>query len=350
MRAPQTPPEQQPASPAAAPPAVARCWVVTEGLAGTENPCLGLAEALGLTPQVKRIGLGVPWCWLPPRLLPIDLARGAATGDPLAPPWPDLLIASGRKAVAPALAVRRAAGPGCFAVCVQDPRVDPARFDLVIAPEHDGLTGPNVLTTTGSLTRITAARLDAARARFAAMLEPLPRPRLAVLIGGRSRAGALDPRRAAEIGRALADLSAGRGAGLMVTTSRRTDAASVRALADALAGTPHVFHDPAHGAGDNPLLGYLGWADHIAVTDDSVTMASEAAATGRPLHMIPIGGRGRAKLARFHDRLIAQGLARRFDGTLPDWTPPGLDETARAAAEVRRRRAARAAGPARGRK
>jgi hypothetical protein len=337
MRAPQTRPHRHPAPGPADPPGAACCWIVTEGQAGTENPCLGLAEALGLTPRIKRIGLRAPWSWLPPRLLPAALARAAATGDPLQPPWPDLLIASGRKAVAPALAVRRAAGVGCFTVCVQDPRVDPARFDLVIAPEHDGLTGPNVLTTTGSLTRISAARLDAARARFADPLETLPRPRLAVLVGGRSRAGALGPQRAAEIGRGLAELSAAAGAGLMVTTSRRTDAASVRALADSLAGTPHVFHDPTGGRADNPLMGYLAWADHIAVTDDSVTMASEAAATGRPLHLIPIGGRSRAKVARFHDRLIALGLARWFDGTLPDWTPPGLAETGRAADEVRRR-------------
>ena len=83
------------------------CWIVSDGKAGMENQCLGLAETLGVEPAVKRIQVRKPWRWLPPSLMPAPLSALDSGGDRLAPPWPDLLIASGRLAVAPAIAVRR---------------------------------------------------------------------------------------------------------------------------------------------------------------------------------------------------------------------------------------------------
>ena len=77
-------------------------------MAGTENQCLGLAEALGLRPEVKRIRVRAPWRWLPPKAWWCALAALSPAGDRLSPPWPDVLIASGRKAAAPALALRTA--------------------------------------------------------------------------------------------------------------------------------------------------------------------------------------------------------------------------------------------------
>ncbi|MDP1670794.1 MAG: ELM1/GtrOC1 family putative glycosyltransferase, partial [Alphaproteobacteria bacterium] len=85
------------------------CWVVTDGNAGMENQCLGLAEALGVIAQVKRLRLRAPWEWLPPRLgrLANPLAGLDARGDMLNPPWPDLLIATGRRTVAVSARIKR---------------------------------------------------------------------------------------------------------------------------------------------------------------------------------------------------------------------------------------------------
>jgi mitochondrial fission protein ELM1 len=40
--------------------------VVTDGKAGMESQCVGLAEALGFTPTVKRVRLRSPWRQLTP--------------------------------------------------------------------------------------------------------------------------------------------------------------------------------------------------------------------------------------------------------------------------------------------
>ncbi|CAN0411073.1 unnamed protein product [Discosporangium mesarthrocarpum] len=120
------------------------------------------------------------------------------------------------------------------------------------------------------------------------------------------------------------------GAGLAVTASRRTGAENEKHLRAALAGASSWFWD---GTGDNPYFGLLGLADAIVVTADSVSMVSEACATGKPVHVIELDG-GSAKFARFHEGLRAAGITRPFDGTLETWTYDVPDDTAHIAAEI----------------
>ncbi len=309
------------------------CWVVTDGAAGAENQCLGLAEALATTPTVKRIQVRAPWRWLPPELWPNPLAALSGEGDTLRPPWPQLVIGSGRKAAAPVAAVKRAA-PESFAVQVQDPRMPPEMFDAIVAPNHDEMAGPNVICTTGALNRVTSQRLAAAREAFAETVRDLPAPRIAVLVGGRSRGFDLAVARARRLGRDIAALCARTGGGAMVTTSRRTPDNAAAALRRSLSGQPALVWQPGRDPEPNPYMGFLAWADHVMVTEDSITMLSEAAGTGRPVHVLPMDG-GRAKFARFQRELTDLGIARSFDGSLPTWSYTSLNEAQRVARILR---------------
>ena len=309
------------------------CWVLSDGRAGSEAQSLGLAEALGVTPELRRLEVRPSWRWLPPGLWPRPLAALAAGSAPLAPPWPELVIACGRLTAAPAAALRRAGQGAVCVVQIQDSKLAPGRFDLVIVPAHDRLRGPNVVTSLGALNRVTPARLAEAAEGLAGALAELPRPRVAVLVGGSSKVHRQTPNLARRLGRDLAALARDEGAGLMVTVSRRTGEAAAAALRETLAGTSAVVWD---GRGENPYFGYLGLADAILVTEDSVTMASEAVAAGKPVQVIPLAG-GSAKFRRFHDALRAGGHTRPFAGRLEHWQPPPLAETARIAAEVQRR-------------
>lgn len=311
------------------------CWVLSDGKAGTEVQSIGLAEALGLEPEVKQLKIKAPWRWLPPPLWPAPLRSLGAGGAVLTPPWPEVLIAGGRLTAAPAAAVRRAGRGATFAVQIQDSKIDPRCFDLVVTPEHDRLRGANVMTTRGALHRVTPARLSAAASRLAPRLDGLPRPLVAVLIGGANRAYRLTPALVAGLTADLTELARDRGASLLVTVSRRTGAEQEAALRAGLAGVAAEFWN---GTGENPYLGYLGLADALVVTGDSVTMISEAAATGKPVHVVELPG-GTAKFRRFHAGMRAAGVTRPFDGRLESWDYPPLEETARVAAEIRRRRA-----------
>src|SRR3546814_20453175 len=78
------------------------------------------------------------------------------------------------------------------------------------------------------------------------------------------------------------------GWGLMITPSRRTGRRNEEILRRALAGLPAEIWD---GAGENPYFGSLALADHVVVTGDSVNMVSEAASTGKPVHVVHQIGR-----------------------------------------------------------
>lgn len=313
------------------------CWVVTDGNAGMENQCRGLAEALGVIAQVKRLRLRAPWEWLPPRLgrLANPLAGLDARGDMLNPPWPDLLIATGRRTVAVSAMIKRL-NSRTVTVQIQNPHFPVSAFDLVVTPAHDRLSGANVITTAGALHRVTRVRLDMAAQEFRSALAHLPRPLIAVLIGGANKAYRMNPQIIARFADSLRDLAAETGCSFAVTPSRRTGDDNIAALRKGLAGTPHTLWE---GEGANPYFGYLGLADAVIVTSDSVNMVSEACASQKPVYVYNLPG-GSAKFNAFHTAMRESGAVRPFipgqTTRLESWTPPAIDDTATVARAVKR--------------
>jgi hypothetical protein len=291
-----------------------------------ENQCLGLAEALHLAPAILRVKLRSPWRELSPFLRHGLRFAFSGTGPRLTPPWPDLLIATGRASIPASLYVRRASrkngGKGTFTVQLQNPVIDPSRFDLVVVPRHDGLSGPNVMTTRGALHRVSPAMLKTEAEKFAHQIAHLPQPRIAVLLGGSNSVYQLVPRDMKPLAEKLKGLIAATGGSLIVTPSRRTGEANLAVLRDVLQGTPSYIWN---GKGDNPYYGMLGLADAIIVTCDSVNMVSEACTTGKPVYVIDLSG-GSDKFRRFHQSMRDDGLTRPFVGTLENWTYPPLND------------------------
>jgi len=308
-------------------------WVLTDGKVGMENQCLGLAQALGVTPVVKRVAIRLPWRALPPPLWWNALAAPGPGGDALTPPWPNLLIATGRQTVALSIAIRRASRGATFTVQIQDPAVPPSRFDLVVAPEHDRLTGANVVATKGALHGVTERRLAEAAERFRARLAALPRPLVAVLIGGSNGRYRLDRDAVSRLAQALRHVAESEGAGLVVTPSRRTGDDNLTALRDGLSGLAAEIWD---GTGENPYLGYLALADAVVVTCDSVNMVCEACATGKPVHVFMLEG-GSTKFRHFHESFAASGLTRPFRDRIERWAYAPPRETERVAGIIRER-------------
>ena len=302
-------------------------WVLHDGKAGMASQALGLAEATGFSLIEKRRNIRFPWTCLPPRLWFLPLA---ATEPKLSPPWPDLVIGCGRNTAMPALAIRRASGRRTLAAQIQDPGVGRSEFDLLVVPEHDRLRGPQVIVTRGAVHRVTRARLAAERVRFPA-LAALPRPILSVLIGGANKAYRLTLRRLGEIADAVGEILRTQGGSALVTPSRRTGAAGVELLRARLNNLPVAIWD---GCGENPYFAYLALADAFMVTADSVSMISEAAATGNPVHILDLDG-GNAKFARFHAAMQAAGITRPFSDRIESWRYPIPDDTARAGAALR---------------
>ncbi len=295
-----------------------------------ENQAIALAEAVALPYVVKRVQPRPPWTWLPPGWWPWPLAALNDDSHGIAAPWPDLVISCGRRAVPYALLVKRESGGASTIVHIQNPQTRISAFDLVAPPRHDHLQGPNVIETEASLHRITADGLAAAAETFAPSLAHLPRPLVAVLIGGSNSCYRLTPEVITNLASQLRMLCQDHGVGLAVTPSRRTGADNIKALRQALAGLPAVVWD---FQGDNPYFGYLGLADRIIVTCDSVNMVTEACATGKPVHIVHLPG-GNRKFNEFHASMQAAGYTRPFQGVLEQWQYEPADDAAKVAERI----------------
>jgi mitochondrial fission protein ELM1 len=304
-------------------------WVLTDGKAGDELQALSVTEALGLTPEIRRIGPKPPFTWLMP-WGPIDpRERPSAPDSPLALPFPDLLVASGRRAVPYLRHVKRASHGRTYTVFLKDPRTGPKTADFIWSPAYDRLRGPNVLNTLTPPHRVSRQRIEAARERPDPRLVPVARPRVAVLAGGDSRHHRFTE---ADIAGFIQHLTsvAEAGSGLMVTASRRTPPALREALIDLAARHDGFFWD---GTGDNPYADLLALADFVVATADSFNMIGEAAVTGRPILVFEPSG-GHPKLDVYMRALKSHGIVHPFEGRLVGQPYEPLNSTPKVAEAI----------------
>lgn len=346
-----------------------RTWILQSPHSGDNTQLRAIAGALGWTVETKRLAYrrheGLLRLMSLATLAGVDVARSS----PLAAPWPDLVICSGRGAEAVAFWLKRQ-NPQLRIVFVGTPWSPLRRFDLVITtPQYRLADAPNVLHNLLPVHDVTTERLAAEAARWEPRLGALPRPFTAVLVGGSSGPYRFTPAAARRLGREASALARAEAGALLVTTSARTGDAAAEALQSAI-DVPCFFHRWQPDASDNPFHAMLGLAHRIVVTADSISMMAEAASTGKPVLLFDIeegsyairadldapriGWRGRDLDASFfrllinfappryardlrvvHRQLVASGRAQ-WLGDPPPATrpPPAEDGLARAVARI----------------
>ena len=312
----------------------AATWALLDERAGNRAQCLGVARALGFPFEIREL----------------EYARAAVVPNPLLgasfrglskrarrrlqPPWPELVIAAGRRTAPVARAVRRASA--AFIVQIMFPGVAGSDdFALIAVPRHDRIRErANVIRMTGAPHELTRAGLEEAAGRWRARLEHLPRPRIALIVGGSTRRRVFSSDMAAELGGLSAAIARESGGSLMVTTSRRTGRAAA-ALIEACDAPRHVHR--WEDGGENPYVAYLGLADAVVVGGDSVSMCSEACVSPAPVYIFAPATLITPKHARFHAELFEGGYARPLTDRLEHWSHAPLDAAGEVAAEIKRR-------------
>ena len=287
-----------------------RVWAITGGRRGNDVLVLGIARALGVEPQLIHTHLKPPWRWLSPYRAAF---AGVRRDRAIAPPYPDLVLASGRQAAAHARYIRYRSGGRCFTAFFQKPTINPRYFDFVWAPHHDRLQGPNVKSTLLSPHLLTQETLqnEADKWRSRLLADCGRRTPVAVLIGGPNEAYDFTM---AEFERLTTHIVALTEQNMfpLITVSRRSPPAFAAHLHARLGQAPHFIWD---NEGDNPYAALLGLAAHIIVTADSVNMVGEACTSGAPVQVFELAG-GNRKFRGFHGDMQAAGLTRPFDGEL----------------------------------
>ncbi|MEQ8860268.1 MAG: ELM1/GtrOC1 family putative glycosyltransferase [Pseudomonadales bacterium] len=269
-----------------------RIWVLASYRAGENRQITGLADNLGLPWEHRRLHYR-------PRASGFGLLRQVsadgidrAASDPLQAPWPDLVISAGLRNEPVARWIRERSGGRTRLVFIGRTWLPPDHLDLLVTtpqyriPEH-----PRVLHNLLTLHDLTPEFLARARERWMPHFAPLPRPWIGVLLGGPSGPFALGVNAAARLAAALDDLRAGRGGTILGTGSPRTPTAALDVLESGIR-KPALLHRWRPDDPDNPYLGILACADELVITGDSVSMLSEAAATGAPVRIFPLPDRG----------------------------------------------------------
>jgi mitochondrial fission protein ELM1 len=286
----------------------------------------GLAQAVGWSFEHRPTVLRRPFRWMWPGLIPPTRGVFADPAVLDVTAAPRVIVSCGRQAVVASIALKRKLGDRVFTVHIQDPRVSTKHFDLIVTPQHDGLTGSNVVHSLGAVHHISSQRLaDAARSGpTAEMAAALRGPFVGVVVGGPNRYYGYT---SADLDRLVADLKRlvqREPVQLAIVPSRRTPPAAIDRLAAEFGSRHFVWR----GRGENPYLAVLALASHLVVTCDSVSMISEAAATTRPLYVAQLQERRRARRFRkFHQSFENAGITRVFDGRLESWTYASPDRT-----------------------
>lgn len=272
---------------------------------------------------------------------PSLLGLSTITRRQLAPPWPDLVFTAGRRNEAAALWVAEASHGKAKLVHLGRPWHHPRHFDLVLTtPQYMVPAAENVITLDLPLSAVN--REPRSSSRF----DHLPRPQLALLIGGHSGALTLHESLSKELLQRTSRLANALSGSLLVSTSARTPVATMRLLDDI--EVPH--HLWRWGEPKNPYQDYLANADAFIVTSDSASMFADALSTSKPVLIFDLSDsrwwhhlasyrlnallhrlamrlaprRMRRDLGRIHGRMVAAGHAEWLSGEvkeLPNTTP-----------------------------
>lgn len=315
-------------------------WVLADDRAGNVAQALGVAEALAWPFDKKDIAY-TGWARLPNWLRGASL-RGLtpASQDALMGPWPDVVIAAGRRTAPVARWIKRQNNGKTFLCQVMWPGGSGAAdFDLIAVPTHDDLSPVhrNVVRITGAPHRVTEAKLAIEATRWAPRLEALKKPLVALVVGGSTKNRTFTVEMARELAEQASAVAKDMGGTLVVTTSRRTGDEPARALLEALPQAGHVFRwTPEATPSDNPYFGYLALADAIIVTGDSVSMVSEACASPAPVYVYAPPALIAPKHQRLLKHLYGLGMAEALENRSSyAWEHPPLNAASEIAALIR---------------
>jgi mitochondrial fission protein ELM1 len=316
-----------------------KVWVLADERPGNRSQCLGVAEALGSPFEVKEIRYGPLGAWPNALLGASFFGLTADSRATLMPPWPDLTIGAGRRVAPVARKIKQLSGHRTFIVQIMNPgRFGSADIDLIAVPSHDrARPGRNVLTVTGAPHRVRPDTLAKAAAKWQGRLARLPKPWIAAMIGGSAKGRALSQALVADLAKELDAFAQRAGASLLITSSRRTEPATLDALIARLT-VPHYAHRWDR-ENDNPYYGFLALADAVVVTGDSMSMCSEACASGVPFYIFARDAFVTAKYARLHRELYDLGLARPLSetATIGRREGRGVNAAFAVAAEIKKR-------------
>jgi uncharacterized protein len=347
-------------------------WLLLDNRPGHSSQVLGLAQLMGWTTRAIELKFNalnlLPNPVLGAGLLSVQVKSRVL----LKPPYPDVVVAMGRRCLPVARFIKQQSGNRCKIIMLGRKAVAGADvIDLLIGCIHfQQLPRPGLFALAVPPTKVNAAQLAALRQTTGSPFVASPAKTVLVLLGGPTAQHHFDVDDATALGQALVRAAAAIGGALAFVTSRRTPAAVIAALQ---AAAPSALFDvwDKHRV-DNPYMRFLAHADVMVVTGESESMIAEAVSSQKPLTIYPLrekpmqlkhrlalrafkaaGKAGTAgALARtllhngwlvpardlklMHQVLVERGQATVFEGQINEAKPVGSAEIELLQAEIKR--------------
>jgi len=254
--------------------------LLTEGMHGMISQVEGLAKALNIDFTHHKVELNNFWKIIPPKLTPISQSiYKKIDHDDF-----DVIISCGRKSVIPSIHLKNTSNKKVFNIHIQDPKVDLTHFNFIVAPEHDAIEGPNVITTKGAIHYLTENEISENKDYLNSFIKKDERKIWTLILGGPTKYYDYSTKNMKHIFTSLYRLLKKYDFQLVVIPSIRTPVNTIHYAREYFGDSHTVIMDVDKKA----YLSALAISENIIVTCDSSSMISEAALTGKPIYIASI--------------------------------------------------------------
>ena len=303
--------------------------LLTEGMHGMISQVEGLAKALDIEFTHHKVELNKFWKLIPPRFTPV----ANFTFNPIISNDFDIIISCGRKSVIPSIYLKKNSKKKVHNIHIQDPKVSLNNFDFIIAPEHDGLTGENVILSKGSIHYLTKEEITNNHEYLSEKLNK-EKEYLSLILGGPNKYYDYNEKNLIKIFDKIKSILESNNLQAIIIPSMRTPEKIIDFTQNYLGENNLVIKDVDKKA----YLSSLSLAKYIVVTCDSTSMISEAALTGKPIYIAEIPAKSNDyRFRKFRDLFHKLKIIKNLNEKVEIWNYEILDETNRIAKEIKKK-------------
>ena len=303
--------------------------LLTEGMHGMISQVEGLAKSLEIDYIHQKVELNLFSKLLTPKLTPISNLFFKKFNVPDI----DLIISCGRKSVIPSLYLKKISKKKLINIHIQDPKVSLKNFDYIIAPQHDGLNGQNVINSKGALHYLTYKEIENNHDYLKKQIDHTKQQILLVL-GGPNKYYNYDKKSIQHIFENLQSLAKKYDLQIILIPSMRTPISTIEHACDFFGEENIIIKNVDKKA----YLSALSIAKFLVVTCDSTSMISEAALTGKPIYVAQIiAKRDDFRFRQFRGLFTKLNIIRNLEDKLEVWKYEKLDETNRVANIIKKK-------------
>ena len=301
--------------------------LLTEGMHGMISQVEGLAKALDLDFTHHKVELNNFWKFIPPKLTPIS---NKVYKDFDATNY-DIIISCGRKSVVPSIYLKKNSQKKIINIHIQDPKVNLKHFDIIVTPEHDGVTGDNVISSKGAIHYITEQEISSSKDYLVGRLDN-KKNYLGLIIGGPNKYYNYSNQIIERVLLKVKKISELNKLQVIAIPSIRTPK-NIITMTSEILGENHIAINEVD---KRAYLSTLAISKYLVVTCDSTSMISEAAITGKPVYVEELPAKKNDyRFKKFRDLFTKLNIIKKLDKNLEDWTYKKLDETNRIAKEIK---------------